>query len=402
MATGRYKLGPDGAYFDPNDGGPDQASPEQIQQLQGQTAPQSPAPTESSQPYPDTQAAPAPSGDSSPLESQMYQMNDSQLGGQPADSSGALPSPYSTDIHRQTTDYHVPQPTTATSTASPTTQRTVPEGTVPDGFDATKWNDPNKHDPKYDVGKLVASGATNEQVQAMLDQSYPGWKVTGKDIITDPQGNRTDFRYDQEGANRPMWEGVGGAGGTNGSVAGAAGVGGVGPNASGGAGGYGSGPIADAISRLLGRGEASTSPTDPNIAGPTAAYRAAQDRETRRSRNALAERAAAEGLNNGGQGSGAFDSAIQSQQESEGINVANYQGQLMTKEIAAKRQDVVNALQFAQGQEKIALEQYLAQLNDQLLRAQMSQQNSQFYDTMGYNMGRDSAELDARMLSYLQ
>lgn len=31
---GRYKLGPQGAYFDPNDSGPDQASPDQIQQFQ--------------------------------------------------------------------------------------------------------------------------------------------------------------------------------------------------------------------------------------------------------------------------------------------------------------------------------------------------------------------------------
>jgi hypothetical protein len=165
---------------------------------------------------------------------------------------------------------------------------------------------------------------------------------------------------------------------------------------------FGSGPIPDAIMRLLGRGEGGTGPKDPNIAGPTAAYRATVERQGRRNRNAMAERYAAEGLNPGGAGSGAFDSAVQSEGESEGIDVANYQGHLIVNEIAAKRQDVMNALQFAQGEEKLGLEQYLAQLNDALQRAQMGQQNQQYYDNLTYNMGRDAAGLDERMLGYLQ
>lgn len=40
---GRYKLGPQGAYYDPNDSGPDQASPEQIQALQQPPAPFDPS-----------------------------------------------------------------------------------------------------------------------------------------------------------------------------------------------------------------------------------------------------------------------------------------------------------------------------------------------------------------------
>lgn len=45
---GRYKLGPQGAYYDPNDSGPDQASPSQIQAMQqssgGPSAPNPSAP----------------------------------------------------------------------------------------------------------------------------------------------------------------------------------------------------------------------------------------------------------------------------------------------------------------------------------------------------------------------
>lgn len=41
---GRYKLGPNGAYYDQNDVGPDQASPEQIAALQPMPKQQAPAP----------------------------------------------------------------------------------------------------------------------------------------------------------------------------------------------------------------------------------------------------------------------------------------------------------------------------------------------------------------------
>lgn len=40
---GRYKLGPQGTYFDPNDSGPDQASADQISQFQQQQAPAAPS-----------------------------------------------------------------------------------------------------------------------------------------------------------------------------------------------------------------------------------------------------------------------------------------------------------------------------------------------------------------------
>jgi hypothetical protein len=116
----------------------------------------------------------------------------------------------------------------------------------------------------------------------------------------------------------------------------------------------------------------------------------------------LAERAAASGLNNGGAGSGAFDSAIQSQIESQGIDVANYQARLMTQEISARRQDVLNALQFAQGQEKLYLEQYLQMLNSALQKYGMDQQNQQFYDDYAYRLGRDQRDDDWRMLQYVQ
>lgn len=159
--------------------------------------------------------------------------------------------------------------------------------------------------------------------------------------------------------------------------------------------------VAAAIQRLLSRGEAGTSASDPNIKGPTDAFRAQTDTNVRRTRAALAERAASEGLNSGGAGSGAFDSAIQSQLEQQGRDVGSYQGNLMTKEIEAKRQDVIAALGFSQGEERNRLSAMLADLNDQLQRAQLGQQNTQFYDTMGYSIGRDNSQYNYLMAQLL-
>lgn len=47
--AGRYKLGPQGAYFDASDSGPDQASPGQIAALQGQASAAQPSSTVDSQ-----------------------------------------------------------------------------------------------------------------------------------------------------------------------------------------------------------------------------------------------------------------------------------------------------------------------------------------------------------------
>lgn len=165
--------------------------------------------------------------------------------------------------------------------------------------------------------------------------------------------------------------------------------------------GYGMGPMADAIQRLLSRGESSDYSNDPNMKAASSAHRAAGDRATARSRMAMAERSAAEGLNNGGQGSGQFDSAIQSQIEGQGIDQANFDSKMVIDEISARRSDVINALQFAQGEERIKLSMELAQMNDQLQRAQMGQQNTQFYDTMGYNMGRDNQNYNLNYLDLL-
>lgn len=454
----RYKLNNDGsAYYDEQDSGPDQASPEQIQQLKGQQQ----QPQQDSSPYPTYDGPTGADGPKKPegwadnaayipgggsgfhnLEDQMLGMNDAALsGGQsfdpaqsspntgvnggatPVSSNGALPSPYSAQgAANQVAQTAAPSSQNPAQMAANQVANTVvatgPQSAAPPaapspapaGFDQGKWADPNKHDPKYDVGHMVASGATGQQIVDMMNQKYSQqyggqYKLLSNDKMLSPDGNVIDFIHDEEGAHLPAFDiqGPAGSGGAAGpALAGRPGGASGAPGPAGGFGaGYGGGPMGDAIARLLGRGENGTNASDPNIAGPTAAFRAQSDAAVRQSRQALAERAAAEGANYGGAGSGYFDSGIQSQIEQGGRDVANHQGQLITQEIAAKRTDVVNALQFAQGQEKLALEQYLAQLNDQLQRAQMGQQNSQFYDNYGLRMAEDASGLDRQLLSSL-
>ncbi len=159
--------------------------------------------------------------------------------------------------------------------------------------------------------------------------------------------------------------------------------------------------VSDAIQRLLKQGQSPVSASDPNIAGATAAYKAQADTATRGSRAALAERDAQEGLNSGGAGSGSFDSAIQAQQEQEGRDVGSFSSNLVIQEIQARRQDVLNALQSAQGEEKNALALQLAQMNDALQRAGAGQQNQQFYDSLSSGMSNSSNSLNNQLLGSL-
>lgn len=474
----RYKLGPEGVYFDEQDTGPDQASAEQIATFQGGQT-QAPMEAPEAETYDGPMGSDGPTADKStqpianfPQQDELYgklnTMNTSLyspggsegeggIGGEGGsgqsqiDSTGAIASPYQapaaptaptgtsadtdagirrayeTYLGRDATEKDmqswrgnanylqgiqnspeanyfknvgVNYTPPGAGSRDPTTGdwiSSAPNYAAMEGVDMGKMNDASHTTPKYIAARILASGGTVEQAAAAV-----GGTVVDATRFRLPTGELIDTRRDEEGANALQWL-VMGEGGDSGGAGGApgGGTGGVGGHGGSGGGEFGGGPINDAIMRLLGRGEGGVSADDPNIAGPTLAFKAQVDRATRGSRNALAERAAASGLNSGGQGSGYMDSAIQSQGEKAGLDVANYEGKLMTDEIAHQREDVINALQFAQGEERMALTQYLAVLNDKLQRSQMGQQNSQFYDTMGYNMGRDQADLDQRMLELL-
>lgn len=76
---------------------------------------------------------------------------------------------------------------------------------MPEGVDLTKWNDPNKHDPKYDVLHLLSKYQPNSAgLQAAAGElSKLGISITGKDTIRLPNGDVIDVgrAFGEAGSN---------------------------------------------------------------------------------------------------------------------------------------------------------------------------------------------------------
>lgn len=168
----------------------------------------------------------------------------------------------------------------------------------------------------------------------------------------------------------------------------------------GGGGGFGGGgggawqnpQIQDAIQRLLSRGETPVTGRDVQDRYQPAA--SSLERGGVLSRAQSAQRRAAEGTGALGGGGGANSSDLGSINEDIAMGQSSLMAQLMGDEIQARRADVVNALQFAQGDQRMQLEQQLAQMDNELRRLQVNNQNQQFYDRFSYDMGRDTREDD--------
>lgn len=162
----------------------------------------------------------------------------------------------------------------------------------------------------------------------------------------------------------------------------------------------------DSLLKLMAQGQEPVDVTNDKTLGPAAeAYRNAQMRQSKQSREALAERYAAEGLNSGGQGSGAFDTAVQGLDENTRNSIAGYEAQLAQTELQNRRQLTVQALQIAQAlgarTESNALQEELANLDAQLRQqqlqynyTQLGQQQGQFEDTLGYNYAGLQAQMN--------
>lgn len=196
------------------------------------------------------------------------------------------------------------------------------------------------------------------------------------DVITSA-GN---WWYD-EGNNAPS----GGGGGGGGGVSAAPGS----PYSS---------QISDQIMKLLAKGN--TPVTEADVAAQYEPVSRTYQRGAQRARETAAERMAYSGLNSGGSG-GPLDAEVNSINESLAEKQAGTMGNLMQQELTARRQDVVNALNFAQGEEKTALQLQLAQIDKELRQQGMGLQNQQFYDKLGFDMSSHADTLDTLLASYL-
>lgn len=131
---------------------------------------------------------------------------------------------------------------------------------------------------------------------------------------------------------------------------------------------------------------------DPAISGELAAQRNMLERNRQDRRAASAERAAADGLLNGGQGSGSFEADVASGYEDKGTALSGIQAQLFGREIQARRdklaQYVNMAMQSGDAESARALQLQLANMDDQLQRLNLNQRQSQHNDTFGLDAAR--------------
>lgn len=128
------------------------------------------------------------------------------------------------------------------------------------------------------------------------------------------------------------------------------------------------------IQRLLARGN--TPVTEESVAGQ---YQPVANQYTRgadEAKRAAAERAAFQGTSVGGAG-GSLDAENNSINEDLAGKKANTMGTLMGQELQARRADVVNALTFAQGEEKNQLTLQLAEIDRKLRQQGLDLQNKQ-------------------------
>ncbi len=147
--------------------------------------------------------------------------------------------------------------------------------------------------------------------------------------------------------------------------------------------------VRDQLLQIMGHSQDPITTADPNISGQSQAYRVARERGGQQERAALAERAAAEGLNSGGQGSGAFDTGVQGIQEGVGQDIASNDASLVGNEVTARRQQLMQALDLANAvgarNEAQALQLQLANLDNQFRYASLSENARQANNNLGFN-----------------
>lgn len=223
--------------------------------------------------------------------------------------------------------------------------------------------------------------------------TLPGYTEEGTGIYRGPE--QLDVIGDVGGANTWAWSGIGpgaagggggGIGGGGGETSGAGGVGGGGANVD--------PQMREYLLRLMARSEpgAIDVSTDPNLAPQARAYETARQRGAQRERARLAERAAFTGLNTGGQGSGAFTGGLGDIYQRAGEDIAGQQAGLVGQEVAARRNDLLNALQLANAvgarDQSTAIQKQLAELDNSYRYAALGQNQRQFEDQYGLNLAQ--------------
>lgn len=233
----------------------------------------------------------------------------------------------------------------------------------------------NNIDPNSDWAGSAAE-ALNSQFGQNIFKANGGRRLSYGDefVDSDPTRFGGKFFWGSSGPSMSVGGSAGGGSGLSGS-AGAAGL-------------SGGGSVQDAIMRLLMQGQQPV--TRESVRQQYEPAAAAMERGTIKARAESAQRRAVEGTGAQGGGGGANDSDVNSINENAADSQSNLMASLMGDEIQARRQQVVQALQFAQGDQRMQLERQLAEMDNQLRRTQMNNQNQQFYDQFSYNMSQNN------------
>lgn len=221
-------------------------------------------------------------------------------------------------------------------------------------------------------GKMTQDEMTNKLLSM-------GAKNEGRgDYWTTPFGETYDLGIGfKTGTPTAGWTPVAGPGGSGGGGLGSDpgwGQGGGGLGALSGLFGGGDG-MSGLMRRLAGRADQSlaVNRNDPLIANARDAYNATQERSQRNHLADLAER---------GGGTANLDLERRMGAEQVGQNTANYESQLMLNEVAARRNEIQNALSqygsLMTEQQRMALQERLAQMDNQLGRDQLGQRAYEF------------------------
>jgi hypothetical protein len=172
--------------------------------------------------------------------------------------------------------------------------------------------------------------------------------------------------------------------------------------------------VQDSIQRDLGR--PTVDPNDPVIAAQTAAFRRASQRGAERERASAAQRANA----NGTLGSGGFDARADQIVEDQGYRDADFESSLLASELSGARDRTARAQQLGAGllsqerqlglQDKLGTNDSLIRRNALMLQQQLglgdldlrrlglNNQNQQFYDSLGQQLGLSEAQLNQQAL----
>lgn len=238
---------------------------------------------------------------------------------------------------------------------------------------------------------LMGSGITNlAGLQAWLAQ-HGGVLQSNNGTVMTPFGESIDALIGaRTGNGMAGWTGVG-AGSAGAGALGAAGSG-AGATAAGAPGTDFQSQIRQMLMAQLAKASEPVTADDPEIKNQMTAQERTLERTRQERRSASAERAASQGLLNGGTSSGAFDADLAAGYEDKGASLASVQAQLFSSAIQSKRTQLTALLQTAvqsgDNESARALQLQIAQMDDTLKRLGLQQSQSQFDDQYGLSIAQ--------------